>query len=230
VTPNLPLLQRLPIFRNSIMPREATTTIQPSRPRTGRRASDEVAGATGLLEVQPEAVDVSQAFQAASLLNKASNTVRHRDEARPPRPADDTLKGTKYHRVRTNADPGSDEAQYLHRPQQQEPQKARASAIKENFRQIGSHPSVSGAIRFANDWGAAVAHSGLRPMITTAETVKRHLWSIAGFVTHPITNAATEGVNSMIQSLRHSARGLPNPASPRIHVLFQLSGLQRKPS
>ena len=66
-------------------------------------------------------------------------------------------------------------------------------------------------------------------MIKSAETVKQHLWGIAGFVTHPITNAATEGVNSMIQSLRHSARGLPNFASPRTRVLFHLGGLQLKP-
>ena len=136
------------------MPHEATTTIQPSRPRTGRRAGDEVVGATGLLEVQPEAVAVSQALQAASHPNKASDTLRRQQHARLTSSAGDTLKGTKYQWLRTDADPRSHEAQDFHPPLQ----KARASANKENFRQIGSHPSVSGAMRFANDWTGADRH------------------------------------------------------------------------
>jgi hypothetical protein len=156
------------------MPREATTTTQPSRPRTGRRTSDEVVGATGLLEVQPEAVAVSQAFQAASQLNKASDTIWRREPARPPRSADDTLKGTKHQWLRSYADPGGHETRDFHRLLRQNLQKASASAFKENFRQLGSHRSVAGARRFAYDWGAAVANARLRPMITTAETVNRH--------------------------------------------------------
>jgi transposase len=85
-------------------------------------------------------------------------------------------------------------------------------------------------MRFAHDWAEAVAHAGLRPMIKAAETVKRHLWGIVSFVEHPITNAATEGVNSMIESLRHSTRGRPNFASLRIRVLFHLGRLQLTPS
>ena len=103
-------------------------------------------------------------------------------------------------------------------------------ALKESFRWIWSYRSVAGAMRFAHDWAEAVARGGLRPMIRAAETVKRHLWGIVSFVEHPITNAATEGGNSMIESLRHSARGLPNFASLRIRVLFHLGRLQLKSS
>jgi transposase len=67
-------------------------------------------------------------------------------------------------------------------------------------------------------------------MIKAAETVKRHLWGIVTFVEHPITNAATEGVNSMIVSLRHNARGLRDFDSLRIRVLFHLGRLQLTPS
>ncbi len=154
-----------------------------------------------LLEVQPEAVAVSQAFQAASRLNMASNTVRRREHARLRRSGNDTLKGTKHQWLRSYADPGSQKAQDFHPPLQQDLQKARASASKENFRQIGSHRSVAGARRFANDRAGAVANAGFRPMITAVESVKRHPRGITGFVTHPITNAATEGCNSMFQSL-----------------------------
>jgi hypothetical protein len=146
-----------------------------------------------LLEVQPEAVAVSQAFQAASRLNMASNTVWSQQHARVRRPAGDTLKGMKHQLPRPYADPGGHETRDFHRLLRQNLQKASASAFKENFRQLGSHRSVAGAMRFAHDWGAAVANARLRPMITTAETVNRHPRGIAGSVTHPITNAAGEG-------------------------------------
>ena len=102
-----------------------------------------------LLEAHPEAVAVSQAFLAASLLNKASNTVWSQQHARVRRPAGDTLKGTKHQLPRPYADPGVHETQDFHRRLRQDLQTARASASKENFRQIGSHRSVAGARRWA---------------------------------------------------------------------------------
>jgi hypothetical protein len=113
------------------MPHEATTTIQPSRPGTGRRGGDEVVGATGLLEVQPEAVAVSQALQAASHPNKAPNTVWRQQHARLSSSAGDTLKGTKYQWLRTDADPRSHEAQDFHRLLRQNLHKARAWALND---------------------------------------------------------------------------------------------------
>jgi hypothetical protein len=167
------------------MPREATTTTQPSRPRTGRRASDEVVGATGLLQVQPMAIAVSQAFQAASLLNKASNTIWREQHARLRRSGDDTLKGTKHQWLRSYADPGGHEMRDFHRLQRQDLRTAKAWTLKENLRRIWSYRSVSGARRCTNDCAGAGAISGIRPMITTAEIVKRHPRGIAGSVTHP---------------------------------------------
>jgi transposase len=159
-----------------------------------------------LLEALPEAVAVFDAFQADSHLNKATDTPRRQQYARPRRSADDTLKGTKHQWLGSYADPGVHETQDFHRRLRQDLQTAKAWTSNEIFRHIRSLPSVSGAMRFANDWAEAVAHSGLRPMNSAAETVKRHLWNIAGFVTHPITNAATEGGHSLFQSLRRSAR------------------------
>jgi transposase len=149
-----------------------------------------------LLEALPEAVAVFDAFQADSHLNKATDTPRREQHGRLRRSADDTRKGTKYHSLRSCADPGGQKAQDFHRPLQQDLQKARACALKENFRRIWSYRSVTGAMRFAHDWAGAVANSGLRLMITTAETVKRPLSGIAGSVTHPITTAAGEGAHS----------------------------------
>jgi transposase len=211
----------------------ALLEVLPPSSRTGVKAvamdmsSAYVSAAQAVL---PGAVIVFDAFHVASHLNKAVDTVRRQEHARLRRSGDDTLKGTKYQWLRTYADLRRQEAQDFRRLLRQDLRTAGAWALKENFRRIWSYRSVAGAMRFAHDWAEAVAHAGLRPMIRAAETVKRHLWGIVSFVEHPITNAATEGVNSMIQSLRHSARGLPNFASLRTRVLFHLGRLQLTPS
>jgi transposase len=215
---------------------EAATALLEVLPPSSRRgvkavamdmSSAYVAAAQAVL---PAAVILFDAFHVASHLNKAVDAVRRQENARLRRSGDDTLKGTKYQWLRTYADIRRQETRDFRRLLRQGLRTAKAWALKENFRRIWSYRNVAGAMRFAHDWARALAHAGLRPIIKEAETVKRHLWGIAGFVTHPIANAATEGVNSMIQSLRHSARGLPNFASLRTRVLFHLGGLQLKPS
>jgi len=47
---------------------------------------------------------------------------------------------------------------------------------------------------------------------------------------HSITNAAAEGINSVIQSLKHAARGLPSFDVFRIRVLFFLGKLDLTPA
>ena len=216
--------------------KEAATALQAVLPPSIRRTVKAVAMDMSIAcvsagqAVLPEAVIVFAAFHVARHLNTAVETVRRQEHARLRRSGDDTFKGTKYQWLRTYADLGRQGVRDFRRLLRQDLRTAKAWALKENFRRIWSYRSVAGAMRLAQDWAGAVAHAGLRPMIKAAETVKHHLRGIAGFVTHPITNAATEGVNSMIQSLRHSARGLPNFASLRTRVLFHLGGLQLKPS
>ena len=191
-------------------PERSGDRLPPSSRRSVKAMDISSACVSAAQAVLPEAVIVFDSFHVANHLNKAADTVRRQEHARLRRSGDDTLKGTRYQWLRTYADLRRQEARDFRRLLRQDLRTAKAWALKENFRRIWSYRSVAGAMRFAHDWAGAVAHAGLRPMIKAAETVKRHLWGIAGFVTHPITNAATEGVNSMIQSLRHSARGLPN--------------------
>jgi transposase len=216
--------------------KEAATALQAVLPPSIRRTVKAVAMDMSIAcvsagqAVLPEAVIVFAAFHVARHLNTAVETVRRQEHARLRRSGDDTFKGTKYQWLRTYADLGRQGVRDFRRLLRQDLRTAKAWALKENFRRIWSYRSVAGAMRLAQDWAGAVAHAGLRPMIKAAETVKRHLRGIAGFVTHPITNAATEGVNSMIQSLRHSDCGLPNFASLRTRGLFHPGGLQLKPS
>jgi transposase len=67
-------------------------------------------------------------------------------------------------------------------------------------------------------------------MKKVADLVDRHAEGLLNFIHHPITNAASEGINSTIQSLKHAARGLVNFKSLRIRILFFLGKLNLRPA
>lgn len=62
-------------------------------------------------------------------------------------------------------------------------------------------------------------------MVSAAKTLKRHLTGILAYVTHRITNAVTEGLNSKIQTLKANARGYRNFAHYRTAILFHCGKL-----
>jgi transposase len=211
----------------------ALLEVLPAESRGGVKAvaMDMCAGVVGATrKVLRDAVIVFDVFHVNGHVNEAVDKTRREENRNLSRAGDDTLKGTKYEWLRTYPDMRRKEVQDFRRLLRQDLKTAMAWALKENFRRIWSFRSVARAMRFAHDWAEAVARSGLKPMMRAAETIKRHLWGIVSYVQYPITNAATEGVNSMIQSLKHSARGLPKFASLRTRVLFHLGKLDLKPA
>ncbi|MES2706617.1 MAG: transposase, partial [Verrucomicrobiota bacterium] len=70
--------------------------------------------------------------------------------------------------------------------------------------------------------------TGPSPLAQAADMIDKHAGGILSYLMHPITNAAAEGINSVIQSLKHAARGLPRFESLRIRVLFFLGKLDLK--
>ena len=53
-------------------------------------------------------------------------------------------------------------------------------------------------------------HSRLQPMIDAAKTIKRHWNGILNYFESRITNGILEGINSVVQLLKRSARGYRN--------------------
>ena len=50
--------------------------------------------------------------------------------------------------------------------------------------------------------------------------LKSHFPEVLNYITHRITNAASEGLNSIIQLVKANARGLPNFQNFRTRILF----------
>jgi transposase len=97
---------------------------------------------------------------------------------------------------------------------------ARAWAAKELFSKFWEYEQEGWARRFFKDWYGWISRSRLGPMIDVARMLKRHLENLLTYLKHRITNAATEGLNSKIQSIKSAARGFRNFQNYRTRILF----------
>ena len=112
---------------------------------------------------------------------------------------------------------------------QQDLQTGTAWALKENFGRFWKYTSLAWAMKFLWGWVEAARATGLTPLAKAADLVDKHAEGILNHLIHPVTNAAAEGLNSIIQSLKHAARGLPRFESFRTRILFFLGGLTLSP-
>jgi transposase len=71
--------------------------------------------------------------------------------------------------------------------------------------------------------------SDLKPIMKVAEMLKSKLAGILNYLKHRITNASAEGMNSLIQGLKTTARGYRNFENYRISILFHFGKLSLYP-
>lgn len=78
-------------------------------------------------------------------------------------------------------------------------------------------------------WYSWAIRSRLEPMKKVAKTIKSHLDGILNAIERGVTNASLEGINSVIQWLKKSARGYRNRDRFRNAIYFHLGGLDLYP-
>ena len=78
-------------------------------------------------------------------------------------------------------------------------------------------------------WYRWATHSRLKPMIEKAKMLKSRLANILTYLTHGITNACSESLNSKIQWVKYTARGFRNFNNFRTAIYFHCGGLDLLP-
>ena len=168
----------------------------------------------------PDADIVHDKFHVSKYLGEAVDKVRRQEHKELMAQGDETLKGTRQ--------------LWLYNPQNFSPEQveefsvlkdlqlkvARAWAAKELFSKFWNYQEEGWARRFFKDWFGWVSRSRLKPVVEVAQMLKRHLDNLLTYLSHHITNAVTEGLNSKIQSLKSAARGFRNFRNYRIRILF----------
>ena len=105
----------------------------------------------------------------------------------------------------------------------------RAWAIKEALRTLWTYRRLAAARRFFHRWFHWARCSRLTPVRKAAATLKRHADGILRYCQHPITNGATEGLNSKIMTIKRKACGFRNPRNFQTAIYFHCGGLDLYP-
>ena len=106
---------------------------------------------------------------------------------------------------------------------------ARAWEIKEQIKGLRFLQTIEDGKEYFEKWHKMAIESCLKPIIKVAEMLKNHLEGILNYIKHKITNAAAEGMNSLIQGLKAFARGYRNFNNFRIAILFHYGKLDLYP-
>jgi transposase len=181
-------------------------------------------------ELLPDAAIVFDRFHIKKHLNEAVDLIRRQEHRQLSAEGDSVLTGTKYQWLRNHDDMRRKGALEFRDLLTQKLQTGEAWSIKELFDHFWSYTSRSCAMRFFYHWIDTANESGLKPLIKVAGTLLRHMAGIMNYISFPITNASSEGMNSQIQHLRFAARGLPKFANFRARILFHLGGLDMEPA
>ena len=106
---------------------------------------------------------------------------------------------------------------------------SRAWAIKACFRDFRDYRYAGWARRHLDKWYAWAIRSRLEPIKEKARMIRNHLPHILTCFKHQISNAAAEGLNSKIQTVKANARGYRSFDGFRNSILFYCSGLDMIP-
>jgi transposase len=149
-------------------------------------------------------------FHIMKYMLDAVDAVRKAEHKRLMAEGDDTLKRTKHLWFFSEENFPEEHKKRFARLKRMHLQTGRAWAIKESLRDLWSYQRKGWALRHWKAWYFWATHSGLKPVLKAARTIKDHLPNVLTYFDHRITNAMSEGLNSKIQTVKkqRSASGL----------------------
>lgn len=183
-------------------------------------------------EFVPEAEKkiVFDKYHVAFHLNQAVDLVRRTENRELRALGNHVLKGTKFdwlrHPDRFTRAQWREFCRFL---RSADLKTARAWAIKESFMRIYELKYPAVVDRHFKDWFGWARRSQLVPVKKVALTVHRHWQNIKTYFENPITNAASESINSKIQKVKAMARGFRNRERYRNAIYFHCGGLDLYP-
>ena len=177
----------------------------------------------------PQAQIVHDKFHVSKHLNEAVDQVRRRENKALRAEGDERLVGSKQLWLFHPRNLSGERKKELDALKTETLKTSRAWGIKEYFRKFWDYVYATSAADFFEDWYAWAVRSQLRPIITKAKMLKRHLSQLLSYFRQRITNAKSEGFNSKIQAIKSAARGFRAFDNYRIRILFYCGKLQLAP-
>ena len=162
-------------------------------------------------------------------MGEAVDKVRRTEHKALKAEGDDRLTGSRYLWLTNEENLSDKQADDFESLNEAQLKTSRAWAIRELFRDFWNQLGPYTGRKFFERWYAWAMRCRMKPVVTVAKMLKRHLDRIVTWFQHRISNAMAEGFNSRIQSLKAAARGFRNFANYRTRILFFCGRLDMKP-
>ena len=168
-------------------------------------------------------------FHVAMHLGDAVDRVRREENRALRAEGDETLVGTK-HLWLFHPDHLPEERSVRFQDLVKKALKtSRAWMLKELAMEMWDCSNREDAREIFDAWYSWAIRSRLPPMKRVARMLKRHLEGVLNAISLGVTNARVEGMNTVIQWLKRSARGFRNRDRFRAAIYFHLGGLDLYP-
>jgi transposase len=157
----------------------------------------------------PNALQVFDRFHIVKLMNDKLTQLR-RDLQREAEVMDrKVLKGMRWLLLKhpDNLDESKNERVRLQEALDLNRSLAAGYYLKEDLRQIWEQSAKAVAARFLSDWCRRARASGIKVLITMANTLEGYRTGILNWYDHPISTGPLEGINNKIGALQRMAYG-----------------------
>jgi transposase len=166
-------------------------------------------------EILPGAQIVHDNFHVAKYLNDGVNNTRKQEVKK-----EDVLKQKKYLFLKNRSTWSPYETANFTTINEINLNTSKAWRMKENFKGIYLQATHTGCISYFKDWYTQVINEDIKPMISVADTILRHLEGIINAVLTDMSNSIAECLNGKIQILKSVGRGFRNIDGYRNAILF----------
>lgn len=168
----------------------------------------------------PRATIVFDHFHLIKLFNDKLSTFR-RELQREAQEADrKVLKGTRWLLLKNpeNLKAERNEQQRLHDALSLNQPLATVYYLKEDLRQLWFQRTKKQASAFLADWIGRARSSGIRMLVSFAETLEKHRDGILAYYDYPISTGPLEGTNNKIRTLQRQAYGYRDMAFFKLKI------------
>jgi transposase len=168
-------------------------------------------------------------FHVAQHMSKAVDQVRRAEAKELRSDGDERLKGTRYLWLYAKENVPAERTADFEALRAMNLRTGRAWAIKELLRELWQCADREAAESLFARWYGWASRSRLAPVLEVAKMVKKHLHNVLTYYAHRITNAASEGINSAIQTIKKRAAGYRNMENFKTAIYFHCGGLALHP-
>lgn len=168
-------------------------------------------------------------FHIMQYVGEAVDQVRRDEHAVLSQRGDDTLKGTRFLWLYSEANLPDYRRPTLEAMKSLNLKVGRAWALKETLRELWEYRSPAWARHFFDRWYGWARRSKLEPIKRVAKMLHDRLDNILTYCKHRITQGVAEGLNSKIMAIKRYACGFRNERHFEAAIYFHCGGLALYP-